>query len=176
MYTGIQKVEFLGDDGQMEDYKIRLKTRYKLPDNSLILKKVVGPSDNDIGFVDPIKMYRITTSDISGGTLNANYIKITTGTLSIFSGVTHNLRTGDYVDVRVNDNNFILNGTHRVENIVNRYEFVLDLKINNIPNTVINNIDVSFRRMDGIPSDYYIRKFKLLSDTQYEITEAFCFW
>ena len=175
IYTGTQKVEFLGDEGEREDYIIRLKRKYKIPSNNLILKKVVGPSDNDINYIDPIDMYRITTSDISGGTANSNYIKVTTGTLSIFSGVTHNLREGDYVDVRVNDNNYTLNGLHRVENIVNRYEFILDLKIGNTPNTVINNINVRFRRMDGVPSDYYIRKFKLISDTQYEVTEASSF-
>ena len=68
-----------------------------------------------------------------------------TGTLNIFSDVTHKLTESDYVDVRANDNNFILNGTHRVEHIVNRYEFVLDLKLGNTPNIVINNIDVSFK-------------------------------
>lgn len=175
IYTGIQKVEFLGDEGEREDYIIRLKRKYKIPGNSLILKKVLGPSDGDLNFLNPIGALRITTCDSTGSTINSNYIKVTTGNLSVFSGRTHNLREGDYVDVRVNDNNFTLNGLHRVENIVNRYEFVLNLKISNTPNTVINNIDISFRKMDGVPSDYYIRKFKLLSDTRYDITKASSF-
>ncbi len=175
VYTGIQKVEFLGDEGEREDYIIRLKRKYKSISNNLILKKVLGPSDGDLNFLNPIGALKITTCDSTGSTANANYIKVTTGNLSVFSGRTHNLREGDYVDVRVNDNNFTLNGLHRVENIVNRYEFVLDLKLNNIPNTIINNINISFRKMDGVPSDYYIRKFKLLSDTRYDITKASSF-
>jgi len=172
-YTGIQQVEFLGDNGEKVDNIIRLKAKYKTPlTDLLILKKVIGPSDDDKNFINPINMLRITTCDLTGGTTNSNYLKVTTGTLNIFSGVTHKLTESDYVDVRANDNNFILNGTHRVEHIVNRYEFVLDLKLGNTPNIVINNIDVSFRRMDGIPSDYYIRKFSLLSDTSYEVTKA----
>ena len=171
-YTGIQQVEFLGDEGEMEEYKIRLKTKYKIPNSNLILKKVVGPSDDDLNFINPIGAIRLTTCDITGGTTNSNYTKVTTGNFTSFSGRTHNLRESDYVDVRVNDNNYLLNGLHRVENIVNRYEFVMDVKINNTPNTIINGIDISLRRMDGVPSDYYIRKFKLLSDTRYEVTET----
>lgn len=173
IYTGLHQVEFLGDEGQELDYKLRLKSKFVGQDTDLILKKIVNPSDNDKNFINPKGVIKITTSDINGGTTNSNYTKITTGNLSpTFSASTHNLRESDYIEIRVNDNNYLLNGLHRVERIVDRYTFVIDLKIGNTPNTVINNINLSYRRLDGVPSDYYIRKFKLLSGTEYEVTKA----
>ena len=112
------------------------------------------------------------STDLSGTTTNSNYIKVTTGNLSTnFSAFTHDLREADYVEIRVTNNNFILNGLHRVERIIDRYNFILDLKISNIPGYTINNPNAKVRRLDGIPSDYYIRKFTLLTGNDYEINK-----
>lgn len=175
-YTGIHQVEFLGDNGQDLEKKLRLKTKYNGQDNDLIIKKIINPSSDDIKFSGNQTITKITTSDITGGTSNANYIKVTTGNLSpAFSASTHNLRKSDYIEIRVNDTNYLMNGLHRVENIVDRYNFILDLKVGNTPNTVLSNINLFFHRLNGTPSDYYIRKFKLLSGSEYEVTKATSF-
>lgn len=176
VYTNIHKVESLGEDGENFDKKLRLETNYVTNETDLIFKKIVNPSDDDINFNKSKEMIRVNSCDISGGTLNSNYTLITTGNLTpTFSANTHNLRESDYIDIRVNDNNYFLNGLHRVEKIIDRFKCVIDLKISNNPNTVINNINIPFRRLDGTPSDYYIRKFKLISSNDYEVSKATAF-
>lgn len=173
IYTGFHNVEFLGVDGQFLDTKLRLSTKYNGPDNDLVLKRVINVSDNDLNFVNTQNIIKITVTDLSGTTTNANYVKITTGNFSPnFSAATHNLRVSDYIDIRTTNGPFILNGLYRVENILDRYNFIIDLKVSNTPGLTINNLSVPFRRMDGIPSDYYVRKFTLLTGNDYEVTKA----
>jgi hypothetical protein len=174
IYTGFHEVEFLGDNGQDLEHKVRLKTKYINTSNNNILKRVVNVSDDDINFVNTKNILTAISTDKSGTTTtNSNYTKITTGNLSPnFSAFTHDLREADYIDLRVNNGNFILNGLHRVEKIIDRYNFIIDLRISNNPGTILNNVNARFRRMDGVPSDYYIRKFKLLTDNNYEINKA----
>jgi hypothetical protein len=173
IYTGFHQVEFLGDNGQLINNKVRLKTRYKGSSSNNIIKRVVNVSDDDINFVNPLNVLLITATDVSGTTTNTNYVKITTGNLSPnFSASTHNLRESDYIDLRTVSGNYILNGLHRVEKIIDRYNFIIDLKISNTPGFVLNNLNIKFRRMDGIPSDYYIRKFTLLTSNDYEVNLA----
>ncbi len=176
VYTNIHKVESLGEESEDLDKKFRLETNYVGNENNLIFKKIVNPSDDDINFNKTKEMIRLDSCDISGGTLNANYTLITTGNLTPnFSASTHNVREADYIDIRVNDTNYFLNGLHRVEKVINRFKCVIDLKISNNPNTTISNINIPFRRLDGTPSDYYIRKFKLLSSNDYEVSKATAF-
>jgi len=176
VYTNIHKVESLGEDGEDLDKKFRLETNYIGNENNLIFKKIVNPSDDDINFNKTKEMIKVNSCDISGGTSNANYTLITTGNLTPnFSASTHNVRESDYIDIRVNDNNYFLNGLHRVEKVIDRFKCVIDLKIGNNPNTIINNISIPFRRLDGTPSDYYIRKFKLISSNDYEVSKATAF-
>lgn len=176
LYTGIHQVEFLGENGTELENKIRLKTKYESAETGLLLKKVLNPSDDDINFNNTKEFIKITTCDITGGTSNSNYIKINTGNLSPnFSAKTHNTRQSDYIDIRVNDSNTNLNGLHRVESVVDRYNFVIDLKISNIPGVIIDNLQLPFRIMNGVPSDYYIRKFTLLSGNDYEVNKASTF-
>ena len=176
VYTGFHQVEFLGENGTYIDNKIRLKSKYKIPESNLLIKRVVNVSDGDINFSNTKEIIKITTSDITGGTTNANYLKINTGNLSpSFSGKTHNTRESDYIDIRVNDGNTHLNGLHRVEHVIDRYSFVIDLRINNIAGIITDNLTIPFRIMNGTPSDYYIRKFKLLSSNDYEVNKASTF-
>jgi hypothetical protein len=173
VYTGFHQVEFLGDNGESLENKLRLRSRYQGQGGSMVLKRVINVSDDDINFVSPQNMLLVTSTDISGTTTDSNYTKVTTGNLSQgFSAFTHNLRESDYIDVRTVVGNFILNGLHRVEKIIDRYNFIIDLKISNTPGTIINNLNTKFRRMDGVPSDYYIRKFTLLTGNGYEVTRA----
>ena len=175
-YTGFHQVEFLGENGDFLENIVRLKTKYKTSESNLLLKRVVNTSDDDINFNNTKEILKITTCDITGGTANANYLKINTGDLTpSFSGRTHKAREADYIDIRVNDNNTHLNGLHRVESIVDRYNFVIDLNIGVIPGVMVDNLTIPFRIMNGVPSDYYIRKFKLLSSNDYEVNKASSF-
>mgnify|MGYP003137179519 CR=1 FL=1 len=166
VYTKVHYVESLGENGELEEKKVTLDSNY-IGNN---------PSDDDINFNKTKNIKKVISCDLSGNTQNSNYTLVVTGNLSpTFSANTHNLRLNDYIDIRVNDNNFILNGLHRVVKIIDRYRVVIDLKISNTPNTTINSLTIPFRRLDGTPSDYYIRKFKLLTVNDYEINKATSF-
>lgn len=172
-YTGFHQVEFLGENGEFLDNKVRLKSKYKTNESNLLMKRVANVSDDDINFNNKKEIIKTTTSDITGGTSNANYLKINTGNLSpSFVKKTHKTREGNYIDIRVNDSNTQLNGLHRVEHIIDRYNFVIDLKIGNLSGIITDNLTIPFRIMNGTPSDYYIRKFKLLSSNDYEVNKA----
>jgi hypothetical protein len=175
-YNGFHQVEFKGDGGLDTDYKLRLKSNFNGNDNNLILKRIINLSENDINFTNPIDILKVSSCDISGGTTNSDYLKVNTGDLSpTYSASTHNLRVADYVDVRSENGNFDLNGLHRVVSILDRYTYVIDLKIFNTPGTEINNLSIPHRRLDGVPSDYYIRKFKVLSSNDYSVSKASLF-
>ena len=175
VYTGIHKVEFLDNDPN----KIRLDFNYQQPNiDNLLIKKIVNPSKKDINFEDSKKPIEVEHSNISGSVVsssnpNANYIKITTGNLTpALINDTHNLNVGDYIEIRVNDTNYGLNGLHRVEKTINRYQFLIDLKLDT---QLPNNVDINYRRLDGIPSDYYIRNFTLLTRNDYDVVKATSF-
>ena len=175
VYTGIHKVEFLDSDPN----KIRLDFNYQQPNSdNLLIKKIVNPSKKDINFEDSKKPIEVEHSNINGAVVsssnpNANYIKITTGNLTpALINDTHNLNVGDYIEIRVNDTNYGLNGLHRVEKTINRYQFLIDLKLDT---QLPNNVDINYRRLDGIPSDYYIRNFTLLTRNDYDVVKATSF-
>jgi hypothetical protein len=162
------------------DTKVRLSTPYNGPAGTkLTLKRVINASDNDINFNNTKNILSAVSSDITGGTLSSDYTRINTGNFSpTFSAATHGLRKSDYIDIRANFGPSILNGLYRVEHIIDRYNFVIDLKVSNspgatIPISVINRPPV--RRLDGIPSDYYIRKFTLLTGNDYDVNKATSF-
>jgi hypothetical protein len=183
-YTGFHTVEYLGVDGNFLENNIRLTTEYIGPanGNKLTLKRVINVSDDDINFVDPKQILSATPTDISGNTTvsltNANYTTIKTGNLTpAFSASTHNLRKSDYVEIRCPNGPGLLNGLYRVEHIIDRYNFVIDLRTGLTPGTNIplGVIKPLFRRLDGIPSDYYIRKFTLLTSNEYDVNKATSF-
>jgi len=183
-YTGYHTVQSLGVDGEFLENKLVLTTSYKgVPNgNKLTLKRVINISDDDLNFVNPIKILSATPTNISGNTTitfnDANYTKINVGNLSpSFSASTHNLRVSDYIEIRSLSGPALLNGLYRVEHIIDRYNFVIDLRTGLLPgvNVPIGTTKPLFRRMDGIPSDYYIRKFKLITGNDYDINKATSF-
>jgi hypothetical protein len=172
-YNGIHEIEFIGENGTDNDYKLRLRSNFNGLDSGLLLKRIVNPSEDDLNFSNPKNMIKVVSCDYTGGTTNGNYLKVNTGNLlPSFSASTHNLRVADYVDFRADGNNFILNGLHRVTHVVDRYNYVIDLKITNVAGLILDNLNTLYRRLDGIPCDYYIRKFKLLSTNNYEVNKA----
>lgn len=184
-YTGFHTVESLGVEGFDVDNKIVLSTTYTNPPNGnkLTLKRAVNVSDDDINFKNPKIILSAVATDISGSTTasNPNYVKINTGNLSpSFSANTHNLRVSDYVEIRAPFGPNILNGLYRVSYIIDRYNFVIDYKLGNTPGftPVLPSSLYSkplFRRLNCVPSDYYTRKFKLLTSNDYDVNKATAF-
>lgn len=172
-YNGIHQIEFLGDNGKDVSNGLRLKTKFNSPENNLLLKKIVRPSDSDINFTNPKStILRVSKCDVSGGTNNQDYTKIITGDLLNNFNSRHGLRDFDYIDLRTEGGNYFLNGLHRVENVIDLFTFIIDLKLPSNIGDTIDNPSVKWRRLDGTPSDYYIRKFKLISGIGYDVVRA----
>lgn len=180
-YVGFHTVEALGLDGFDFENKIRLSTPYNGPAGTkLTLKRVINVSDGDINFTNPKNLLSVVSCNITGDTTTtiSDYTKINTGNFSpSFSASTHGLRKSDYIEIRAKFGPNILNGLYRVEHIIDRYNFVIDLKVSNTPgiNIPLGAFKPKFRRLDGIPSDYYIRKFTLLTGNDYDVNRATTF-
>jgi len=159
-YQGIHKVFELGENGSNLDTKVTLETSWKGDiTNQMFLNRVVNTSDEDVQFIGSTTMSSFNDSDISGTTTNTNYITVTTS-------VAHDLGVNDYVELR-NPNGGFLNGFHRVTYIVDDFKYTIRSL-----NTAPSPTGYKYRRMDGTPSDYYVREFELLTANDYETYNA----
>jgi hypothetical protein len=134
--------------------------------------KINNPSFDDINYVDPKVFTFGTTSDISGNTLGG-YTVNEEKYLTITTNQPHNLKVNNYVDVRTNpgDN---LNGVWKVYNTLGgtgstKFVIRIDLGITTKGTTVTPSTNRQFRVLDGIPSEYYVRKFEVLTSNGYEV-------
>lgn len=122
-------------------------------------KKIINPSDNDIQFLNTINCELYITST-------------TTNELFFCTLEQHNVIVGDYVDLRQSGTTFNpYNGIHKVSRIVTGRIFVCDVPSHLLSPLIyvpsINNIlpvsyTYKYRVLDGDPSEYYLRKFKVL--------------
>ena len=133
-------------------------------------KKIIEPSKEDIGFLLTIgcELY------ITGATTNDLFIRCEEP---------HNVTIGDYVDVRYSaGTNFnVYNGIHKVSRIVNQNIYVCDVPSHILHNSMapvqdINSMNPTaygyqYRYLDGHPSEYYVRKFKVLDAGDYQTTQ-----
>jgi hypothetical protein len=157
-YQGIHKVLELGHNGKDVATKITLETTWDGDTtNEMFLTRVVNISNDDVLNSKTDTMVSFTFSDVSGGTLNTDYILIKTVK-------EHGLGVNDYVELR-KPSNGILNGFHLVENVVGDYEYTIKRKSVSTPTT----IGYTYRRMDGTPCDYYVRQFEVLTGNDYDI-------
>lgn len=171
-YHGIHKVEYVGDKDGNNPYKIRLNTTYTTPDTNLILKRIINVSKDDITFSNTSTIIGLTSTDLTGGTNSFRYTKVTTGNFTtLYSANTHNLNEADYVDVRTLNGNFNMNGAYRVEKVIDRYNFIIRNTISLTPGFNLNVI-IPYRKLNGVPSDYFIRKFTLLTSNDYEVNKC----
>lgn len=166
---GIYQVLELGINGKNTEIDVTLDYNIDTPPtNSGSFIRVVNPSYDDINpkkFVNVISQAFAT--DISGlttGTYAVDEIKYTT----ITTNLPHNLLKNNFVDIRIDVNN-VLNGLWRVYNIVNATKFVIRLNSSNIKGTQVTlpNSQCKFKVMDGTPSEYYVRKFEVLTTNDY---------
>ena len=130
--------------------------------------KIVEPSFDDVNFNNPQNFNFSTATDISGTTIGVygiNEIKYTT----INTTLPHNLLVGDFVDIRFGTAN-ILNGTWRVYNVVGPTKFVIRATISLTKGfTQTYSPLPQWRRLDGTPSEYYVRNFELLTTNSYDV-------
>jgi hypothetical protein len=177
IYQGIHEVSSLGINSQNNETDLTLSTVVNTTFNSGLFPagnfvRIVGPSFNDITFNSAISFNTATATDISGGT---------TGAFGpnepIFTTVTtlqpHNLLVNNFVDIRRNDVS-TLNGVFRVYYIVSPTKFVI--RTNPSANALTKGNVVNFanplpkwRKLDGTPSEYYVRKFEVLTTNSYSV-------
>ena len=125
-------------------------------------KKIVSPSDNDIKFLNTIGCHLYITST----TVNELFIRTVQR---------HNVVVGDYVDLRKNKKISIFfdryNGIHKVNRIITEFIYVCEFPkhllttafyVSSINQMTPVLFPYKYRVLDGDPSEYYLRKFKVL--------------
>lgn len=173
-YNGIHRIITLGIDGENLDTDFVLDVPY---DNDYVVpsnyRKVYNPSQADLNFENTIEINTITASDADGGTIGSFgpndivYSLIQSQTphnLTVVSGATSN----PFIDLRGNG---ILNGIFEVISIINEYLFTIRLTYFTTKgqSQTFNLNRPLFRSMDGTPSEYYVRKYKVLTTNDYSI-------
>lgn len=127
-------------------------------------KKIVDVSDNDIKFLNTFKCRLYVTST----TINE---------LFVLSSEKHNAIVGDYIDLRNSGSTYnSYNGIHKVNRIVSDFLYTCDFPNHLItpkPSPAIyvpdvtyfnsDTFDFKYRVLDGNPSEYYLRKFKVMT-------------
>jgi hypothetical protein len=159
-YQGLHKVFELGSNGDNMETSVTLDTSWKGDVlTECFLTRVANISPNDIEFVNDDTIVSTTLTDINGGTSNTDYYTIT-------SGSEHGMGINDYVEMRHITSSGVMNGFHRVQGIVDDFKFTIK------PQTPGTPINYRYRRMDGTPSDYYVREFEVLTGNDYNIHKA----
>lgn len=136
------------------------------------IKRVAEPSFDDFNFYNSINIEQIQSCDENGTLVGPlTHTKIITQN--------HGLQVNDFVDIRFNDSSN-LNGVWRVITVPSTNNFVIKYEISNGTGNIINitgnsgitndPLTLSYRKLDGIPSEYYVRKFEVLTELKdYEV-------
>lgn len=181
-YTGVYRVLSLGIDGSDLNNKFVLDTpfngNYTQPSN---YRKIVNVTQNDINFSNNFDIYSLTATDIDGNTSGSFlpnekiYTKVETQTPhKLFTGYTSSVSNprknpkNQNIDLRGEG---ILNGIFYVTNVIDAFNFTIELTYfttkGQTQQFLSNN--PKFRALDGTPSEYYVRKYKVLSTNEYDI-------
>jgi len=172
-YTGIYRVISLGINGENLDTNFTIDTNYIgshfTPCN---YRRILNATTGDINFSNPVEINTITASDFDGNTLGSFSLGDT-----IYSKIEtqdkHNIfkltgGTGNpYVDLRGSG---ILNGIFEVISIINDFTFTIKLEYFNVKgqSQTFSSNKPKVRPLDGAPSEYYVRKFKVLTTNDYD--------
>lgn len=169
-YQGIHQVLTIGIGGGEIETSFVLDTPYTIVGGPGNYKKVLNTSTQDGNYSNTIGVTSIVATDISGGTTGVyapgekKYTKVT-------SLNKHDLLLGDYIDIRGNG---VLNGLYEVVYVVDEYNYVIKLEAI-ATKGLSTNFPIprpTFRRMDGTPSEYYVRHFEVLTTNDYETYRA----
>ncbi|MDB4326200.1 hypothetical protein N9966_00125 [bacterium] len=190
-YSGLNRI--LDFEPGNEEYGLILDTEYVLPINNTDLfgniqpinfvgvgKRVFEPSSDDVVFLDNVKVTQIQICD-SIGEQQGDLIYT-----KIFSSQ-HNLRTNDFVEIRTEGfitlgggnfpdtittmpNLYKIISTPTPDTFIIKYEFPT---INTFTSTEPFNFILNYRYLDGVPSEYYFRINKILTEPrEYEVYKA----
>jgi hypothetical protein len=196
-YLGIHKVISLGIEGKNTDTEFVLDVPFNVDDFiPCNYRKIVNATERDINFENSIEINAVTATDQDGGVFGT-FTNIDEIYLKIETQDPHNLiipfsssaspNSGQpgaiplplepefispYIDLRGGG---ILNGIFKVEAVVNANIFIIKyvlftaspLTSKGQNQTYINN-KPTFRTLDGTASEYYIRKYKVLSTNKYD--------
>ena len=168
-YLGFHKV--LDFEPGNEDFGLILDTEYipetqnpqggdSVEQNFLgVGKRVFDTSYDDTSFSNPVTVTQIQAVDFSGGTGgtnpdNRNHTKI--------YSPSHSLRVNDFIEIRTSEstnrdivNIFKVKATPSLDTFIIEYD--LNIGINPI------NFTLKYIFLDGVPSEYYYRKNKILT-------------
>jgi hypothetical protein len=193
-YRGIYKIMSLGIDGENFDTEFVLDTPfindYLIPSN---YRKIVNTTQMDINFESQVEINSVTVTDQNGG-VNGSFTNIDEIYLKIETQTPHNLLIPfsasfplgsnspsyippqefipSYIDLRGSG---ILNGIFKVEQIVNNNTFIIKyvlfttspLTSKGQSQTYTTN-KPTYRSLNGTPSEYYVRKYKVLTTNKYD--------
>jgi len=193
-YRGIYRVMSLGIDGENMDTEFILDTPfngdYLVKSN---YRRIVNTTQSDIDFENQVEINSVTATDQNGGTsgtftnLDEIYLKIETQTPhNLIIPFSASLPPGSqnpsyvppqefipsYIDLRGGG---ILNGIFKVAAVVNPNIFIIKyilftstpLTSKGQSQTYTTNKPI-FRSLNGTPSEYYVRKYKVLTTNDYD--------
>jgi hypothetical protein len=148
---GIHRVEKLGD-ANGENINYNFVTSTIMEDSQLTsslgnLIKIVNPSENDIKYNNPL-----TISSRSA----------TVDGLTTLTSTDHQVVVDDYVEIRSLVG--AMNSIFLVKEIVDGNNFKIELG----GQTTSSLSNTTFRRLDGTPSEYYVRKFEIINSSDYD--------
>lgn len=150
-----------------EERGLILETPYSIDLEKGNIKRVFEPSLDDANFNVTTQISQIERTDENGQTIGPlDFIKIYHDN--------HDLRIGDWVDLRLLSAPANETGLHRVVGIPSKDEFLIpavDTVLLGVLDTT--NLDLYYRPINGVPSEYYVRKFKVLTElVDYEVYNA----
>ncbi len=174
-YTGIHKIISLGLNGENIDKNFIIDTPYNIDYNQPSnYRRIVNVTDNDLNFSKPIDVNKITACDANGNTLGPflpNDIIYSKLELQDDIGfVPFSGTSNPYIDLRGVG---VLNGLFEVVNFIN--PFVIIIKLDYFSPVTTKGQSLVFtapkpqlRILDGTPSEYYVRKYKVLTVNDYD--------
>jgi hypothetical protein len=164
-YLGIHKV--IGFEIGNEDKGLILETTYQGDLFRGNVKRVFEPSLEDTLFLNNTNVQVISRCDSNGDSVLFDHTKIYSNN--------HDIRIGEWVDIRFNNFNG-MNGVFKVVAVPNNNEFVIKY---NFPTsevvpfnitTLYSGAQLKYKVLNGMPSNYYFRKFKILTNlNDYEV-------
>lgn len=164
-YLGLHRV--IGFEFGNEDKGLILETTYQGDIFYGNVKRVFEPSLEDTLFLNNTSIQFLSSCDSNGNTTNIDHTKIYSDN--------HDLRIGEWVDLRFNNFNN-MNGIFKVVAVPNNNEFVVKYSFPSlglIPfnvNGIYPGAQLNYKVINGVPSNYYFRKFKILTNfSDYEV-------
>lgn len=169
---GVYRVKTLGINGENFKTDVTLDVIVDtVPTGTGNFFRVFEPSENDTKFASASSILFVTATDITGSTLGTYGINEPRYT-KVKTVQPHNLLKDNFAEIKVNSTSN-LNGVWRVYNVIGgsgSTEFIIRVNLNTPKGTTITPVpSPEYRFFDGIPSEYYVRQFEVLSTNDYSV-------